>query len=147
MLWNGYRGCGARLRDPRSDRSEGVQVDAARDDCDRQSRSSLRHEIVSRGFGQADGRVGFTEEVPLALLEVSEHRPVQRIAEVPRAAVDPLVGPQAAHVEQEADTVPALQPQADQGRDVAAAMDEVERALAMQPLGKGAHPADVEHRR
>src|SRR5690242_263370 len=91
--------------------------------------------------------VGLAQEVGFAALEISEDRPKQRVRQLPDAAVDALVGPEAAHVEQEMSAVAALHSQADHRRQMGPAMDEVEALLAVQTLGELPHLPDVVHRR
>ncbi len=113
-----------------------IEIDAARDDGDRrrvvrQLRAGQELGLARRG--QADDVVGPAKQARFESFEVAIHRPVERVGEGPVVALDLLVRPEAAHVEQQLHAEPAFQREPGAGGDVAAAVDDIEPLLAMEP--------------
>ena len=130
----------------RSDRGKGVELCAAGNDADVGVRGSVigpKAEDVGGCLGEADDVIGLLKEVRFPGFEVTEDRTEQGMAEVPQAAVHPLVRPEAAHVEEEARAMPALHAEPGQRRDVAAAVQDVERTFVVQALCQSLHGSHV----
>jgi hypothetical protein len=96
--------------------------------------------------GEADRIVGVAEEVLLLAFEKGKDASEQWIAQVPQAAFYAFVGPEAPHVEDELQTVPLLEAQPEQGRQVSSGSGRWRNGDSVQPQAQPVHVAQVPQR-
>src|SRR4051812_49048811 len=99
-------------------------------------------DLGSGCMGEGYDRVCGLQELLFLFLKVGMNGLEHGIAESPEAAVNALVGPEAAHIEDELYPKAPLHAFADQRCDIASAMHDVKGILAMQALG---HFPDMPH--